>query len=268
MLCIIFDGLKGTFNFEQPLIRSLTSESEITGSLQAKIMMALREKRLCGVDLMSQLRIKSPGTIYPVLELLRKKGLVDFKVETNGAVRKKVYFLTTSGKQEIRDHLTRSAKFCCDISKYITKILEDAEGLVEIKRHQKVLSTLDYEAIRRFLKAGDVTFSNDLKVPTDSYDMALSFLGVGILIGQERADAADYVKHLYGILKNDGQLLVIEIEKTDNIFSQILLEDFLGVGEIPGLQPEDLKSILEKNGFTTKEIISKKGLLYAVAQKP
>ncbi len=244
------------------------SESEITGSLQAKIMMTLRDKKLCGVDLMSQLRIKSPGTMYPVLELLRKKGLIDFKVEINGAVRKKTYFLTDFGEQEIRDHLTRSAKFCCDISKYLAKILENAGGLVEIKRHQKVLSTLDYDVVRRFLKAGDVTFSNDLKVPADSYDVALSFLGVGILIGQERADAADYVKQLYRLLKKGGKLLIIEIEKTDNIFSEILLEDFLGVGETPGLHSEDLKSILIKNGFTTKEIISRRGLLYAVALKP
>lgn len=198
-----------------------TSKSEITGSLQVKIMMTLRDERLCGVDIMRQLRIKSPGTIYPVLEVLKKKGLVDYTVETSGAVRKKVYSLTNTGKQEIRDHLINSARFCCDIPLHITKLLENAKGLVEIKRHQKVLCTLDYEEIKRFLKGADVTFSSDLNVPTDSYDVALSFLGVGCLIGKKNVDITDYMKRLYKSLNRGGFLLAVEIEKTDNLFSQI-----------------------------------------------
>lgn len=250
------------------VLRAKTSESEITGSLQAKILMTLRDEKLCGVDIMRRLRIKSPGTIYPVLEALRKKDLINFKVETAGAVRKKVYFLTSIGVQEIRDHLTRSARFCCDVPTHITKILENARGLVEIKRHQKVLCTLEYEEIKHFLKGADVTFSSDLIVPADSYEMALSFLGVGCLIGKENADITDYVKRLYKSLKKGGSLLTIEIEKTDNLFSQILFEDVFGLKEPPGLQTEELKSILKKNGFTTTTTTSKNGLLYAVALKP
>ncbi|MGD0451095.1 MAG: PadR family transcriptional regulator [Candidatus Bathyarchaeia archaeon] len=244
-----------------------TSKSEIAGSLQVKIMMVLRDERLCGVDIMRQLRIKSPGTIYPVLEVLRNKGLVDYTVETSGAVRKKVYSLTNTGKKEIRDHLTQSARLCCDIPAHIAKILENARGLVEIKRHQKVLCTLEYEEIKHFLKGADITFSSDLSVPADSYEMALSFLGVRCLIGKENTDIADYVKRLYKSLKRGGSLLAIEIEKTDNLFSQILFNDVYGLKEPPGLQTEELKSILEKNGFATAKVTSKNGLLYAVAKK-
>ena len=71
---------------------------------------------------MKRLRLKSPGTIYPVLEVLRTKGLIDFKVETTGAARKKVYFLTEIGTQKMHDHLTSSVKFCCDTSEHINKI--------------------------------------------------------------------------------------------------------------------------------------------------
>ncbi|MGD0643963.1 MAG: helix-turn-helix transcriptional regulator [Candidatus Bathyarchaeia archaeon] len=244
------------------------TRSEIAGNLQAKIMMILRDEQLCGVDLMKRLRIRSPGTIYPVLDVLRKKGLIDFKVETAGTVRKKAYFLTNTGRKEIREHLTRSARFCCDTPTYITKIVEKARGLVEIKRHQRILCTLDYEEIRRFLKGADVTFSSDLKGPENSYDTALSFLGVGIIIGKENADITDYVKRLYKSLKRGGSLLAVEIEKTDNLFSQILFEDVFGLKEPPGLQTEELKSILEKNGFATTKVTSKNGLLYALAQKP
>ena len=103
------------------------SPTEIAGNLQAKIMMLLREEQLCGVDLMKRLRLKSPGTIYPVLETLRDKGLIDFKVQTTGAARKKVYFLTELGIKKTHDHLTSSVKFCCDTSNYVSKILENCE---------------------------------------------------------------------------------------------------------------------------------------------
>ena len=242
-------------------------ESEITGSLQAKIMMLLRDEKLCGVDIMRKLRIKSPGTIYPVLEALRKKRFIDYKVEAAGAVRKKVYFLTENGRQQIREHLVRSARFCCDVSLHINRILENMKGLIEIKRHQKVLCTLEYEEVKRSLKGADVTFSYDLNVPSDTYDAALCLLGVGCLMGKEPSDIADYVGRLYKSLRRGGYLLVIEIEKTDNLFTRILFEDVFGLKEPPGLLKEELKSILEKIGFKATEMISKSGLLYAVAQK-
>ncbi len=243
-------------------------ESEITGSLQAKIMMILRDEALCGVDIMSRLRIKSPGTIYPVLQALRRKHLVDYRVEAEGAVRKKVYFLTKTGRQQIREHLVRSARFCCDIPLHINRILENVKGLIEIKRHQKVLCTLEYDEVKRFLRVADVTFSYDLNVPFDTYDIALSLLGVGCLIGKETSDITDYVNRLHRSLRKGGSLLLIEIEKTDNLFTRILFEDIFGLKEPPGLQKEELKSILETIGFKTTEVIGKSGLLYALARKP
>lgn len=243
------------------------ARSEIAGNLQAKIMMLLGEERLCGVDLMKRLRIKSPGTIYPVLDVLRTKGLIDFNVETVGAARKKVYFLTEIGMQKMHDHLTSSVKFCCDVSNYIGKILKTIQELIEIKRDQKVLSTLDHEEVKRFLEGTEVTYSSDLKVSASTYDTALSFLGVGCVIGRETSDIANCVNQLYMSLKKGGLLLAIEIEKTNNIFSQILFEDVFGLKEPPGLHEDELRTILAKAGFTNLAVTAKMGLLYAVAQK-
>jgi len=249
------------------VIRLQTSESEITGSLQAKIMMILRDENVCGVDIMGRLKIKSPGTIYPVLESLRKKGLIDYKLESVGATRKKVYFLTNIGKKEIKEHLVTSARFCCDIPVYMGRMLENVKGLIEVKRRQKVLCTLEYEDIHSFLKGTDVTFSYDLNVPSNNFDVALSFLGVGCLIGKETSGIADYVKRLHKSLKRGGYLLAIEIEKTDNLFSRMLFEDIFGLREPPGLHKEELVSILAETGFKVAKIVEKSGLLYAVAQK-
>ena len=163
-------------------------QTEIAGNLQAKIMMLLREEQLCGVDLMKRLRLKSPGTIYPVLDNLRTKGLIDFKVEVNGATRKKIYFLTEIGTQKTRNHLTSSMKFCCDTSNYVNKILENVQDLIKIQRHEKVLSTLDHDELKRFLKGADATYSSDLQVPAGTFDTALSFIGVGCLIGNDTTD--------------------------------------------------------------------------------
>ena len=244
-----------------------STQPEIAGNLQAKIMMLLREEQLCGVDLMKRLRIKSPGTIYPVLEVLRTKGLIDFRVETVGPAHKKVYFLTAVGTQKTRDHLTSSVKFCCDTSEHVNKILATVKGLIEIHRKEKVLSTLDHDELKRFLKGADVTYSSDLQVPVGAFDSALSFLGVGCLIGNETSDIANYVNQLYLSLKKGGVLLAIETEKTDNMFSQILFEDVFGLKEPPGLQPDELKAVLVKAGFTCLSVTAKMGLLYAVAQK-
>lgn len=216
---------------------------------------------------MKRLRIKSPGTIYPVLDVLRTKGLIDYKAETNGATRKKIYFLTELGKNKMHDHLTSSVKFCCDTTNYINKILENVKSLIEIKRHEKVLSTLDHNELKRFLKSADTTYSNDLQVSANTFDTAMSFLGVGCLIGK-KDEITNCVNQLYASLKKGGRLLAIETEKTDNMFSQILFQDIFGLNEPPGLHQDELKTILMRAGFTDISITSKMGLLYAIAQKP
>lgn len=249
-------------------MQATLSESEITGPLQAKIMMMLKDESLCGVDIMNRLRIRSSGTIYPVLESLKRRQLVDYRVEATGATRKKIYFLTKTGRRQIREYLVRSARmFCCDASLHINKILENVKGLVEVKRGQKVLCTLEYDEVKRFLRGADVTFSYDLNVPSDTYDLALSFLGVGCLIGKETADVTDYISSLYRSLKKGGILFAIEVEKTNNMFAKILFEDIFGLKESPGLEREELKGILEKIGFRAAEVRSKSGLLYAVSKK-
>jgi DNA-binding PadR family transcriptional regulator len=243
-------------------------QDEISGNLQAKIMMLLREEQLCGVDLMKRLRLKSPGTIYPVLETLRTKGLVDYKVEMNGAIRKKIYFLTELGTQKTRNHLISSIKFCCDTSNYVNKILKNVQELIKIERHEKVLSTLDHEELKRFLKGADATYSSSLEIPAGAFDTALSFIGVGCLIGNDPSDISEYVNKLYTCLRKGGHLLAIETEKSDNMFSQILFEDVFGLSGPPGLGREELERILQKAGFREISVISKMGLLYATAQKP
>jgi DNA-binding PadR family transcriptional regulator len=63
----------------------------------------LSQKKLCGEDLAKKIgkrkgTVLTPGTIYPALKKLRKSKLVKFRRDG----RKKHYFLTESGKTELR----------------------------------------------------------------------------------------------------------------------------------------------------------------------
>jgi ubiquinone/menaquinone biosynthesis C-methylase UbiE len=87
-------------------------------------------------------------------------------------------------------------------------------------------------------------------------------------MGKETSEITDYINRLHRSLRKGGSLLVIEIEKTDNLFARILFEDILGLKEPLGLQKEELKNVLERIGFKTIEVIGKSGLLYALARKP
>jgi len=75
------------------------------GNLRYIVLRNLRKKPQSGYSLIKQIREDtgcwkpSPGSLYPLLEELKKKGLVS--VVKDG--RKKVYSLTSPGKDELHD---------------------------------------------------------------------------------------------------------------------------------------------------------------------
>jgi DNA-binding PadR family transcriptional regulator len=239
----------------------------ISGPLQEKIMILLRERPMCGKDLMKELGIKSPGTIYPALEELKKKKLVDVHLEITGAIRKKIYNLTPNGKDHLHESMTSSAKmFCCDPSLYVETILRDMRGMVDIRKHQKILSTLDFADLRGSLNGADVTFESDAGKISGKYDVILTFTGMGCLIGTAQKDLEKYFTALRPMLRKEGRLLVVEIERTDNIFVRILFDDIRKSSKQPGMSPKELESILSMAGFDDVAVIPKSGLLYGLAR--
>jgi DNA-binding PadR family transcriptional regulator len=231
-------------------------------------MMLLRERSLCGKDLMGELRIKSPGTIYPALEELKRKGMIDFRLEISGAVRRKTYDLTDSGRKHLRDSMSSSVKmFCCDISLYAETVLRDAKGIIEVRKHQKVLSTLDFVDLRGFLNGADVTYASELDMIVDQYDVILTFTGVSCLIGRKEKDLTKYLASLRPKLREEGQILVVEIERTDNLFARIFFEDIRKMSRQPGMSSKELEGILSLAGFNHVMVLSKSGLLYGLARK-
>lgn len=239
----------------------------ISGPLQERIMILLREKPLCGKDLMKELGIKSPGTIYPALEELKRKEMIDFRLETVGAVRKKIYDLTAKGKKYLHESMTSSARmFCCDPSLYVETIIGDVKEIIDIRRHQKVLSTLDLIDLRRFLNGADVAYVTEPGKVADQYDVILSFTGVGCLIGGMQKDLPQYFASLRPKLRKGGQLLAVEIERTDNLFARIFFKDIRSLSSPPGMSSGELEGILSMAGFNNVAVMSRSGLLYGLAR--
>jgi len=76
---------------------------DFKGFLRFKILYLLKDKNLCGDELAENIGNKkfgklTPGTIYPVLKILRENKLISFK--QNG--RKKNYKLTKKGYKEYK----------------------------------------------------------------------------------------------------------------------------------------------------------------------
>ncbi len=244
------------------------SKSVVTGPLQERILLLLRKGPKCGKDLMQELRIKSPGTIYPALEELRKKGLISFEVEASGAVRKKNYQLTDLGKNRIRESLTSSARmFCCDMSLYLDRSMGDIRRMISIRKGQRILCTIEYEEARKHLAGADVTFCSDIEEAQGEFDVVLSFHGVEGLIRGEESSLRDHLMRVGDRLRPRGTLLLVEIEKTDNVFARILFEDVSGWGKLPGIDAEVARKALAVAGFANIRVDGRAGLLYAQGTK-
>ncbi|MBL7147297.1 MAG: winged helix-turn-helix transcriptional regulator [Nanoarchaeota archaeon] len=76
---------------------------DFKGFLRFKILHLLKNKNLCGDELAEVIGSKkfgklTPGTIYPVLKILRENKLISFKQ----CGRKKVYKLTKKGEKEYK----------------------------------------------------------------------------------------------------------------------------------------------------------------------
>jgi hypothetical protein len=82
-----------------------------------------------------------------------------------------------------------------------------------------------------------------------------------------RAHLKVYVAQLHRTIRNNGSLLIIEIEKSDNIFTRLFFEDIIGFKEPPGLSRDELVKCLGDSGFENIEVTCKSGLLYSISKK-
>ncbi|GCC11401.1 transcriptional regulator PadR-like family protein [archaeon] len=245
------------------------SETKIKGNLQSKVMLLLKEEPLCGTDLMKKLDINSPGTIYPVLHSLEKKGLIFFETERTGRARKKVYKLTEVGVKELNQMLTTWTRLtCCDWSFYIKRFIHVVNNYTVIKKGEKILCTLDADLTKEWLKEADVTSHFDLEnMKSNYYDKIISFIGVGTVMKRVETDAAYYLSRMQEALKEDGIMVALEIEKTDNLWAERYFVEISGFKEHPGMVRDEFESVLGKVGFKDILVYEAGGVLVSVSKK-
>ena len=91
------------------------------GTLELVILAVLKERRLYGLELLSQLQYLettaiSEGTLYPLLDRLKRDGVIDAQWQQEGETRpRKYYQLTSLGAQKLTDLTIRWRKSVQDL---------------------------------------------------------------------------------------------------------------------------------------------------------
>lgn len=242
--------------------------AKVTGTLQTKIMILLRDRPLCGTELMEELGLSSAGTIYPALHVLEGKGLIAHEIERTGAARKKVYRLTEKGERDLEATLSSWTRLtCCDWSFYIKRFIDVVNGVTKIKRGEKILCTLDAGLTKEWLKEADVAYSLDLEnMNPNYYDKIISLIGVGTVMRRVERDAAYYLSRLKEALKEGGILVALEIEKTDNLWAERYFVEISGFKEHPGMTRDEFETVLRKVGLNDIQVYEAGGILVSVSK--
>ena len=240
---------------------------EIAGSLQGRVMIALVDGASSGIELLKKLNLKSPGTIYPVLKTLRMEGFIELASEK--VPRKKMYVLSEKGKEQLKLILLGISRglFANFLEPYAHSFVDVLESLIKLKPKQKVLCTLDYEPIKRWVQKADVSYLPAPEQPLSTYDVVYSaIIGTLILYGWKGDELKLYLSKLVKSLQPGGSLVMVEIDKTENIFAEIFFKDVLGYGKVPGISKEELKELLETYDLNVINLHSWKGLLISISK--
>lgn len=83
-------------------ITSRIRQKCIRGFMDIMTLVLLADRPMCGYEIIESIYEKarvllSPGTVYPLLDSLQRKGLIESKTES----KKKIYKITSSGRETL-----------------------------------------------------------------------------------------------------------------------------------------------------------------------
>lgn len=249
---------------------TFVKNTKIEGTLQGKILALLIEGPLAGSDLMKKLSIRSPGTIYPVLKSLREKELIEFASEH--VKGKKPYILSEKGVLELKKIMLGIGRGF--YSRYLESLAADLvvtlkKMNVTISPKQKVLSTLLYQPIKHWLEKSDATFLPLFEEISGTYDLIVCGGAATLMAyGWRKTEFTNYLFNLVTSLEPGGTFVILENEKTDNIFVDMLFKEILGFNRVTGLSEEEMRNLLESYDLQVSYILSRRGVLLGIATKP
>jgi PadR family transcriptional regulator, regulatory protein PadR len=103
------------------------------GWLELAILASLWSEKLYGLDILRRLEADSDlvvaeGTIYPILNRLKRDGLVDSKwVESQGGHPRKYYSLTAAGRRRTLAMAKHASQFLARIQDLLAPLLNEEE---------------------------------------------------------------------------------------------------------------------------------------------
>ena len=106
------------------LISKDVADEYVKASIETLLLSMLREKSLCGYDLLKEIYQKfgvllSQGTIYPLLHHLEAKGLL--KAEVSPATRGKIYSPTETGRELIDRRVSEFLRMQQYVAHFLSK---------------------------------------------------------------------------------------------------------------------------------------------------
>ncbi len=205
-----------------------------------------------------------------MLKVLRRKGLIEYAPEKVSG-KEKLYVLSEKGKESLRTILINigTRYFSRYVDPYASIFLEHVKNLFEISGKQKILCALNLEPVREMLDKTDTTYLKPFQKPPSTYSLIIcGMVGTLMLYGWKREELSLYLSQMIQSLNEGGTFVTVEIEKTDNIFSELFFKEVVGYSRVPGLSESELRNLLEDYSLIVKKIDSWKGLLIGVAIKP
>lgn len=246
-----------------------TQQEEHGGPLQLKVLLTLTEGPSFGVDLMKKLGIKSPGTMYPELKLLKSRGLIEIKMK---AKKKKFYVLSEKGKQQLQTMLLDMSRkyFYVYVNPYLQPLIQILDETIKLTPNLRILSNWEYEPAKQWLSQMDVTYQQFPEEPQGRYNLAiLDLIGTLIHYGWKKKELYNYLSRIIESLEPESMMIMIEIERVKNMFANMYLQDVLGFTKVPGITDTELKKLIESIGLKVINIKKEQGLLigFSTTQK-
>ena len=236
-------------------------KEEYGGPLQLKLLLTLTESPSFGVDLMKKIGIKSPGTIYPELKLLKSRGLIEIQAKTE---KKKIYVLSEKGKQQLQTMLLDMSRkyFYVYVNPYLQPLIQILDETIKLTPNLRILSNWEYEPAKQWLSQMDVTYQQFPEEPKGRYNLAIiQLIGTLILYNWKKEELARYLSKIIESLEPESTLVMIEIEKVNNVFANMYFKEVLGFAKVPGLTETELKELMESHGLKVTEIKKEQGIL-------
>ena len=240
----------------------MSTEPEVyRGPLQLKVLLALRESPTFGFDLMKKLGIKSPGSIYPELKLLRSRGLIEIKTMVK---RKKYYVLSEKGQQQLQTMLLDISRkyYASYLNPYLKPFIQIMGEIVKRIPNPKILSNIDYKAVKEWLDEKDVVYQRFLEEPKGRYNLVITqMIGTMISQGWRKEETTQYLSKIVESLEPESIMVMVEIERIKNIFNEMFFREVLGFDKAPGITETELKELVEGYNLKIIELKKEMGIL-------